>query len=188
MSPRQVLPGAHSINVRSVIVQNLRGSTDILMSKKTTRERFDSFVIKGEQPHHCWLWVGAVGDDGYGRFWVKSEDGSQRVYRAHRYAMTEHLNRELDPDEYVLHRCDNPLCVKVTGDDSSHLWLGTHALNMAERSARGRSNFQALRSGSKKERAQAARSLRDAVLVDGYDHSLVQQFIRELDEGQGTLF
>ena len=59
---------------------------------------------------------------------------------------------------------------------------------MVERSARGRSNFQALRSGSKKERAQAARSLRDDVLAEGYDHSLVQQFIRELDEGQGTLF
>lgn len=160
------------------------------MSKKTTRERFDSFIIKGEQPHHCWLWVGAVGDDGYGRFWVKSEDGSQRVYRAHRYAMTEHLNREIAPDEYVLHRCDNPLCVKVSGDDSSHLWLGTHALNMAERAERGRSNFQALRfsAGEKKVRAEAARVLRDATKEHGYNHELVQRFVRELDDGQETLF
>lgn len=73
-------------------------------------------------------------------------------------------------------------------DDRSHLWLGTHALNMAERSQRGRSNFQALRSGSKKERAAAARSLRDVVLSSGYDHELVERFVRELDDGQDTLF
>lgn len=158
------------------------------MSKKSTRERFDSFIIKGDQSHHCWLWVGAIGDDGYGRFWVKSDDGTQRVYRAHRYSMTQHLKREIAPDEYVLHRCDNPLCVRAGGDDSSHLWLGTHALNMAERSERGRSNFQALRSGSKKERALASRALRDAVKGHGYNHELVQRFVRELDDGQETLF
>ena len=153
-------------------------------------ERFFSHVVKGEQPHHCWLWVGAIGDDGYGRFWVKSDDGSQRVYRAHRYAMTEHLSREIAPEEYVLHRCDNPLCVKVTGDGSSHLWLGTHALNMAERSERGRSNFQALRfsAGEKKARAEAARALRNVAKSQGYDHELVQRFVRELDDGQETLF
>lgn len=152
-------------------------------------DRFFSHVVKGPEVHHCWLWCGAVGDDGYGRFWVKDPaTGKQRVFRAHRFAMQLVLKRELGTHEYVLHRCDNPLCVKAVGDDSTHLRLGDHSVNMVERSARGRSNFQALRSGSKKERAQAARSLRDAVLAEGYDHSLVQQFIRELDEGQGTLF
>lgn len=82
----------------------------------------------------------------------------------------------------------NPLCVKATGDDSTHLWLGTHALNMVERSERGRSNFQALRSGSKKERALASRALCDAVKSQGYDHELVQRFVRELDAAQQTLF
>lgn len=114
--------------------------------------------------------------------------GKQRVFRAHRFAMQLVVSKELEADEYVLHRCDNPLCVKATGDDGSHLWLGTHALNMMERSQRGRSNFQALLLGSKKERAQAARSLRDAVLSGGYDHELVERFVRELDKGQDTLF
>jgi len=152
-------------------------------------DRFFSHVVKGPKAHHCWLWCGAVGDDGYGRFWVKDPGtGKQRVFRAHRLAMQLVLSRELGAHEYVLHRCDNPLCVKATGDDSTHVWLGDHSLNMVERSARGRSNFQALRSGSKKERAQAARSLRDAVLVGGYDDELVRQFIYKLDEEQGTLF
>ena len=78
--------------------------------------------------------------------------------------------------------------MKATGDDSAHLRLGDHSVNMVERSERGRSNFQALRTGSKKERAEAARSVRDATLTGGYDHELVQRFIRELDEGQATLF
>lgn len=158
------------------------------MKYQSVQERFFSYMAKGEEPHHCWIWTGAIGDDGYGRFWVKNDDGTQRVYRAHRFAMTVLLNRDIAREEYVLHRCDNPLCVKATADESTHLRLGDHSVNMVERSERGRSNFQALRSGSKKERAQAARSLRDAVLSGGYDHDLVQQFIRELDEGQGTLF
>ena len=159
------------------------------MSGRSVEERFFSFVVKGEATHHCWLWCGAVGDDGYGRFWVKDlVTGKGRVFRAHRFALQLVLSRELEADEYVLHRCDNPLCVKATGDDSTHLQLGDHSGNMVERSERGRSNFQALRTGSKKERADAARSLRDAVLAEGYDHELVQRFIRELDEAQETLF
>lgn len=160
----------------------------LLVIARSLKERFLSHVLKGPQPHHCWIWTGAIGDDGYGRFWVKNEDGTRQVYRAHRFAMTVLVNRELAPKEYVLHRCDNPLCVKATKDDSTHLWLGTHALNMAERSERRRSNFQALRTGSKKERAVAARSLRDVVLASGYDHEMVQRFVRELDEGEETLF
>lgn len=152
-------------------------------------DRFFSHVVKGPQSHHCWLWCGAVGDDGYGRFWVKDPvTGKGRVLRAHRFAMQLVVGKELEADEYVLHRCDNPLCVKATGDDSTHLQLGDHSLNMVERSERGRSNFQVLRSGSKKERAAAARSVRDAVLSGGYDHELVQRFVRELGEGQDTLF
>ena len=159
------------------------------MSARSLEERFFSHVVKGPQPYHCWLWCGAVGDDGYGRFWVKDlVTGKQRVFRAHRFALQLVMSRELEAHEYVLHRCDNPLCVKATGDDSTHLQLGDHSVNMVERSERGRSNFQALRTGSKKERAEAARSVRDATLTGGYDHELVQRFIRELDEGQATLF
>lgn len=46
---------------------------------------------------------------------MKNDDGTQRVYRAHRFAMTVLLKREIGPEEYVLHRCDNPLCVKAIG-------------------------------------------------------------------------
>lgn len=42
-----------------------------MLIRKTLVERFFSFVVKGEATHHYWLWCGAIGDDGYGRFWVK---------------------------------------------------------------------------------------------------------------------
>lgn len=66
------------------------------------------------------------------------------MYRAHCFATQLVMSRELEAHEYVLHRCDNPLCVKATGDDSTHLWLGDHSVNMVERPERGRSNFQVL--------------------------------------------
>lgn len=112
------------------------------MRSKTVEQRFFSHVLKGEQSHHCWLWCGAVGDDGYDRFWVKDPaTGKGRVFRAHRFAMQLVVDKDLETHEHVLHRCDRPLCVKATGDDSIHLRLGDHSGSMVERSARGRSNF-----------------------------------------------
>ncbi|WP_420367101.1 hypothetical protein [Curtobacterium sp. L1-20] len=34
----------------------------------TAPERFWSHVVKGPAPADCWIWTGAIGDDGYGRF------------------------------------------------------------------------------------------------------------------------
>ena len=35
--------------------------------------RFWEKVIKGPGPSACWIWTGAIGDDGYGRFWTQTE-------------------------------------------------------------------------------------------------------------------
>lgn len=102
--------------------------------------------------------------------------GKGRVFRAHRFALQLVMGKELSPEEFVLHRCDNPLCVKATGDNSTHLRLGDHSVNMVERSARGRSNFQALHfraDKKKKARAASARALHDAVKVSSYNQELV---------------
>ena len=34
--------------------------------------RFWEKVIKGPGPSACWIWTGAIGDDGYGRFWTQT--------------------------------------------------------------------------------------------------------------------
>jgi hypothetical protein len=47
--------------------------------------RFWRHVVKGPGERDCWIWVGAIGDDGYGRFWT-TRDGRARVLRPHRVA------------------------------------------------------------------------------------------------------
>lgn len=103
-------------------------------------ERFDKRVIKSEDVAGCWVWVGALGDDGYGRFWVKdSATGRQKVYRSHRYALQVALGLSDAQMNlvHVLHRCDNPLCVRATDGSDSHLVVGDHELNMQDRPSAG---------------------------------------------------
>lgn len=159
---------------------------------KTTGQRFFSYVVKGETEAACWIWTGAIGDDGYGRFWVKDpEDGKQRVYRAHRWAL-EYAQPVDEPQQLQgLHRCDNPLCVRATAEADSHLYWGTRSENMADRSARGRSNFQVLGKrdpATRRKRAQAAQQLRDYTREFGYDQGKVDELMKNVSPDQGTLF
>lgn len=61
---------------------------------------------------------------------------------------------------------------------------------MAERSEHGRSHLQALRlrTCKKKARDTSAQALHDAVKASAYNQELVQRFVHELDQRQGTLF
>jgi hypothetical protein len=47
----------------------------------SAEEHFWSHVVQGPAPADCWIWTGAVGDDGYGRFWVPQPGGGQRAMR-----------------------------------------------------------------------------------------------------------
>src|SRR5699024_6681955 len=70
--------------------------------------RFWSHVVKGDDPSDCWIWTGAISDDGYGRYWTTA-GGRQKVLRPHRYAYQLITGHE--PQGHILHECDFPLCV-----------------------------------------------------------------------------
>lgn len=78
----------------------------------------------------CWIWTGAVRENGYGAIWL---DGS-RVGTVHRVAWTL-SNGEVPRHIDVCHRCDNRRCVRP-----DHLFLGTHTDNARDREAKGRGN------------------------------------------------
>lgn len=164
------------------------------MMDSAATKRFWDKVIKGQGPGACWVWTGAIGADGYGRFWVKDRDTPEgfTMWRAHRYAAAAAFGLEhVQAAEMVTHLCDNPLCVRAEPGAGSHLFLGNHADNMRERAARGRDNLHGdifLRR-SRAERAADARELRDFVLEHGYSQEVIDRLGRGIVmEGQTRLF
>ena len=87
----------------------------------------ERFIEKVEITDGCWIWAGAVNENGYGSFWdgERSETASRAAYRLFVSPIPDGL--------FVLHRCDNPKCVKP-----SHLFLGSHEDNMRDRDLKGR--------------------------------------------------
>lgn len=77
----------------------------------------------------CIEWDKAKTKGGYGLRSV----GSGRLKYVHRIAMEEHLGRELQSNEVVMHSCDNRSCYNI-----NHLSIGTHADNHADMVNKGR--------------------------------------------------
>lgn len=55
----------------------------------------------------CWLWIGAISTNGYGKFY--GHDG--RTWNAHRWALLHIGGQALDPDLTVDHLCRTRACV-----------------------------------------------------------------------------
>jgi hypothetical protein len=102
-------------------------------------ERFWAKVVKGTDLRDCWIWTGAIADDGYGRFAIH-RDGRERIVRPHRYAAALVLGVVLGLDDVVEHeRCDNPVCVRAELDPATgHVWPSTQADNLRRMGQRAR--------------------------------------------------
>lgn len=81
-------------------------------------------MVDGE----CWLWTGStLAHFGYGQ--ITSEGKTLLVHRV----AYEQLVGAIPEGINVLHQCDRPACW-----NPAHLFLGTHADNVADKVAKGR--------------------------------------------------
>lgn len=99
---------------------------------KSAKPLAERLIEKCEITTGCWNWKGAINANGYASIWTgtRSETASRVAYRLLCGSIEVRDGKELS----VLHRCDNPRCVKP-----SHLFLGTHDDNMKDKSVKGRS-------------------------------------------------
>lgn len=138
--------------------------------------RFDTYVVAGPGADDCDFFTGAIGTDGYGRFFIY-RGGVGVCVRAHRYALARTLSSPLGADEYGLHECDMPLCVKVVGAavPRQHVVIGDQGDNM-RRMARMRrgGGRKAIAGDGLRARRERSVALRTALREHGWDRAAVQ--------------
>lgn len=88
-----------------------------------------AFATDKRGPKDCWEWTGLVDKKGYGRFEIGTT-----TWKCHRAAWTI-ANGPIPYGAVIRHDCDNPRCV-----NPSHLLIGTHADNVADKVERERCN------------------------------------------------
>ncbi|MFD4912850.1 hypothetical protein ACFWNR_06460 [Streptomyces virginiae] len=100
------------------------GSTD-----RPGRSWEERFWEKVDKTPNCWIWTGARDRAGYGLL-----GGNAPMRAAHRLSRLLAVGNP--GDQHVLHRCDNPPCVRP-----DHLFVGDDATNHADMAAKLRSTW-----------------------------------------------
>lgn len=90
----------------------------------------ERFWAKVNQTSGCWEWTGSRNPKGYGQIQRGGRGGG--LVLTHRLSWEIH-NGSIPDSLFVLHKCDNPACVRP-----DHLWIGSKAENTADMMAKGR--------------------------------------------------
>src|ERR1051326_7860471 len=105
-----------------------------------TRNWWAKVKMDGPIPPHCpdlgpcWLWTGAIKNNGYGNITYKDEErGGKVTLTAHRAGWLINVGDVPDGVNF-LHRCDNRRCVNY----ERHLCLGSQSDNMHDAYSKGR--------------------------------------------------
>lgn len=122
----------------------------------------DRFWKQVKKSDGCWLWQTGRDADGYGAF--KGEHDGVLYVRAHRYSFALH-HRHPPKTMNVCHTCDTPACVRP-----DHLFLGTVAVNMADKMAKGRHRTLF---GQNQPRAILTEDQAKAILLDPRPHAQI---------------
>lgn len=79
----------------------------------------------------CWEWSGTRSKQGYGKQTIKRE--KQQTFVAHRLSAMVYLGFDIDSEELVCHKCDNPPCC-----NPDHLFIGDWKANADDMVQKGR--------------------------------------------------
>jgi hypothetical protein len=148
-------------------------------------DRFEAKYIP-EPNSGCWIWTGAVGSHGYGMFGL----GGGKTDTAPRFSYRRHKG-EIPAGMYVMHSCDNRLCV-----NPDHLDAGTprqNSLDCYKRDRRKPVSLPGERHGMAKLTAATVAAIRAdpcserrAAVVYGISPSQVHR-IRRMQSWKGGL-
>ena len=136
--------------------------------------RFTSHVVCGPTASDCNIWTGAIGADGYGRYYL-TRQGMGLCVRPHRYALAMACGA-LAAGVLGLHECDNPVCVKIAADgEIEHVVAGSQGDNMDRmvKMRRGGGRYVVRRGDRRGVRRERSVALREAVR-HGWDAAAVE--------------
>ena len=132
-------------------------------------EKFEASVDKNgpTMPHMdtpCWVWTAYIIKSGYG---ILNAEGEK--LRAHCFSYERHYGVSVGK-MHVLHRCDNPPCVRP-----DHLFLGTHQDNMADKQSKGRQP-RGEKSGQAKLTARDVLGIRQMLAGGASQHATAEEY------------